>query len=83
MSSNISRVLPAMDVVLLDAVKSDTVNLTTPVRRIRANVAGAVKLRTWANNDVVTNFLAGETREIFARRIWATGTTATGLEGMV
>lgn len=83
MTTAITLSLPATDVLLLDGLKSDSVNLATPVRRIRATVAGNVKLRTYVNTDVVCAFLAGETREIFAKRIWTTGTTATGLEGSV
>lgn len=73
----------ATDVILLDAVKSDTVDLAKPVRAIRATVAGNIKLTTKVGNAVVCAFAAGETRSIYATRIWSTLTTATGMEGLV
>ena len=74
---------PATDILLLDALKSDTVDLTKPVRAIRALSGGNVNLITLAGNTVVCAFLDGETRTIYAKRIMATSTTATGLEGLV
>jgi hypothetical protein len=72
------------DVIALDALKSDTVDLVVPVRSIRANVAGAVAVKTAGSAGVTRtlNFLAGETRDVICTRIMSTGTTATGLEGM-
>jgi len=71
------------DVVLIDAIESDTVDLPQPIRRIRATVAGNVKITTIAGTDVTIAILAGETRDIAIKRVWDTGTTATGLEGML
>lgn len=71
------------DVVLLTPLLSDTVDLPSPIRRIRATVAGNVKITTIADNAVVIAILAGETRDIAIKRVWVTGTTATGLEGML
>jgi hypothetical protein len=73
----------ATDVFLLDALKSDTVDLVNAVRAIRVAVAGNIKLTTKAGNAVVCAFAAGETRQIYATRIWSTSTTATGMEGHV
>ena len=70
-------------VILLDAVKSDTIALVRPVRAIRATVAGNISLVCYSGATVVCAFAAGETRNIFASRINSTGTTATGMEGMV
>jgi hypothetical protein len=61
---------------------SDSVDLAYTTRAIRVTVGGAVKINTLAGDTVVCAFLDGETRAIRATRIWATGTTATGLEGM-
>lgn len=73
----------ATDIILLDAVLSDTVDLAFPVRAIRANAGGNVALVTKHGTSVVCAFASGETRAIYATRIKSTGTTATGLEGMV
>jgi hypothetical protein len=73
----------ATDILLLDALKSDTVDLAKPVRAIRATVAGDIKLTTKAGNAIVCAFAAGETRNIYATRIWSTSTTATGMEGHI
>lgn len=71
------------DAIPLDALKSDTVDLATPVRGIRATVAGNIKVTTASGNARVLAFLAGETRMIACTRVWATGTTATGMDGLV
>lgn len=71
------------DIIPLDALKSDTVDLTVPVRGVRATVAGNAKVTTASGNARVLAFLAGETRMVVCTRVWATGTTATGLDGLV
>jgi hypothetical protein len=61
---------------------SDSTDLAFVTRWIRANVAGTIKLTTKNGSTVTLNFAAGETRAIRASRIWATGTTATGIEAL-
>jgi len=61
---------------------SDSVDLTIATRAIRANAAGTVKITGADDVTTICNFLAGETRPIRAKRVWAANTTATGLEGM-
>lgn len=78
-----TKVSAATDVILLDAVKSNTVDLVSPVRAIRATVAGNISLVTKTGATVVCAFAAGETRDIYASRINSTSTTATGMEGLV
>ena len=53
-----------------------------PFRYLRATGAGAIKVTT-PSGDRVMAFLAGETRPVACLRVWSTGTTATGIEGMV
>lgn len=67
----------------LDAtlVKSDTVNLKQVIRSIRANTAGIVKVTTIDGSTAQLQFGAGDRCPGMFVRIWATGTTATGLEG--
>lgn len=56
--------------------------LSSPIRAIRANVAGTVTVKMRSNGQSRTlNFLAGETRTVFATHV--TAATATGLEGAV
>lgn len=73
---------PAWDWVSLDALLSDTVDLTTPIRAIRATAAGNVVVIT-AGGTRTMAFTAGETRTVVATRVKSTSTTATGLEGAV
>ena len=69
---------PASDILVVTA--SDTVDLASPSRAIRATAAGNIQMTTAAGNLRVCAFLAGETRAIRATRIWATNTNATGIE---
>lgn len=71
----------ATDVILI--TPSDSANLPKPVRGIRATGAGNVRIITQSGNDVVCAFAAGETRAIYATKVFSTNTTATGLEGLV
>lgn len=62
---------------------SDTAELPYVTRAIRADGAGIVRVITRAGGGAVDcRFAAGETRPIRVRQVLATGTTATGLEGM-
>jgi hypothetical protein len=61
----------------------DTNELTYVTRAIRTETGGVVRLVPRAGGDPVDcNFADGETRPIRARKVLATGTTATGIEGM-
>ncbi len=65
---------------------SDTVDLATPIRGIRASGAGNIVVYTRAGgaaNPRTIAILAGETRYIKITRVLNTSTTATGLEGML
>jgi hypothetical protein len=72
---------PATDVFLI--TPDDDTDLAVTTRAIRANTGGDVVLVTLEGNERTCKFADGETRAIRATRIKATGTTATGLEGMV
>lgn len=72
---------PAQDVFAI--TPSDAVDLAFATRAIRAAGAGNVVLITLAGQQRTCAFAAGETRAIRATRVLASGTTATGLEGMV
>ncbi len=72
---------PAGDIIVVTT--SDSADLASPCRAIRATAAGNIVLTTAAGNKVTCAFLAGETRAIRATRIWATNTTATGIEAYI
>lgn len=74
---------PAWKWISLDALESDTVDLPQLIRAIRATVAGNVAVKTLDDVTYTMPFTAGETRTIMAKRIMATNTTATGLEGAI
>ena len=67
---------------VLVVTPSDSVDLTYIVRAIRVTVGGTVKITSGDGTAVTCAFTDGETRPLTASRIWATGTTATGIEGM-
>jgi hypothetical protein len=71
------------DVIPLDSLKSNANSLPTKCRAVRAVVAGNVKVTTAAGHDRTFPILAGETRWIAFNKLFDTGTTATGLEGLV
>lgn len=64
------------------ATPSDSADLVFVTRAIRANVAGTIKVDLYTGGSVTMNFAAGETRSVRATRVYATGTTATGIEVM-
>lgn len=72
---------PAADVFPI--TPNDGADLSNTTRAIRAAGAGNVVLITLSGQQRTCAFAAGETRPIRATRVLATGTTATGLEGMV
>ncbi len=61
---------------------NDGTDLAIFTRAIRATGAGNVSLVGIDGVTTTCAFLAGETRQIRARRVRATSTTATGIEGM-
>ncbi len=72
------------DATSLDALKSNTVELTEDkwVYGLYVAVAGDVKVLTLKGTEIVYPALAaGVPHPIFARQIFVTGTTATGLIG--
>jgi len=72
---------PASDVFPI--TPDDDTDLAVATRAIRADTGGDVVLVAMAGPERTCRFADGETRAIRATRIKATGTTATGLEGMV
>lgn len=66
-----------------DAVKSDTVDLPIIALSILVGVSGTVKVTTVGGDTVtVTGTPAGGKIPLAVRRIFTTGTSATGLVGL-
>lgn len=72
---------PAYDWVPI--TPSDTADLATPIRAIRADTAGNVVVITALGTTRTMAFAAGETRTIRATRVKSTNTTAGTLEGAI
>ena len=63
---------------------SDDDELLSVTRGIRIGTAGDVALKTMGNSVIVIpDVLAGETLVIRAVKVYATGTTASGIVGLV
>jgi hypothetical protein len=62
---------------------NDSTDLAIGVRAIRATVAGTLRITTYAGNVRNTRIAADEVLQVYAVRVHAAGTTATGLEGLV
>ncbi|MEM6481216.1 MAG: hypothetical protein AAF922_04420 [Pseudomonadota bacterium] len=62
-----------------DAVPSDTNDLPSVGRAVNVATTGTVRLTTSAGDTVTITVVAGVAFPIRAKRVWATGTTATGV----
>lgn len=58
---------------------SDTTLYGPPLRALRANTAGVIKVDTMNNTGVLMNFAAGETRYGKFKKVYNTGTTVSGV----
>ena len=71
---------PAEDIVPIDLSGGDHVP-SQPYRAIRANGAGIIAVDTLYGTNRLLNFLDGEQRPVYVKKIYQAGTTATGIEG--
>ena len=71
----------AMD--LIPITPNDAVDLAIPARAIRVGIGGTLRITTYMGIVRNTNVVAGAVLFVYARRVHAAGTTATGLEAMV
>ena len=62
---------------------SDTVDLPSHARAIRATNGGTLRIKTYRGSVRDTRISSGEVLMVYASRIYATGTSATGLEALV
>lgn len=67
---------------VVSVTTSDSVDLAVMCQAIRATAAGNIKITCPSGATPTLAFAAAETRYVRATRIWATGTTATGIEAM-
>ena len=72
---------PATDVA--EIIPSDTVDLAQVTKGLNAATAGAVRVTTDAGSVIEVFLTAGTVFPLRVRRVWATGTTATGLRGLL
>ena len=79
LSSGLSS--PANDVFPI--TPNDGADLPKVTRAIRADAAGDVVCVMLSGDERTLKFAAAETRAVRVSRVKATGTTATGLEGIV
>ena len=63
-------------------VPSDGADLAMATRALNVTTSGNVRLTTVGGGIVTLYVVAGIAFPIRARRIWSTGTTATGIVGM-
>jgi hypothetical protein len=79
MSDGIDRLLaPYHDAAAV--IPSDTTDLPKVARGLHIGGAGDVKLTLWSGATVtLAGIPAGTERRVVARRVWATGTTATNI----
>ena len=71
---------------LIPITPNDSADLATPVRAIRCKnngTAGNVKFVSFMGNTRTTDIATGETIVVYATKVFATDTTAVGLEGLV
>lgn len=80
-SGGLDQTFVAVDIV--PVAPSDTADLPSHARAIRAVGAGTVRITTYKGQVRNTQISAGEILPIYARRIHATATTATGIEALL
>lgn len=61
---------------------SDSVDLTDPAAALWVTVAGTVKFITMDDDTVTLTLASGIVHPFKAKRVYATGTTATGIFGI-
>ncbi len=73
---------PAIDAVAI--TPSDSADLASPVRGIYVGTSGDVKVTLISGNAVVLkNLVAGVAHGLLVTRVWATGTSAANIVGII
>lgn len=68
---------------IVPVTPNDSVDLPSHARAIRATVGGTLRITTYKGVVRNTNIVAGEILPVYARRVHAGGTTATGIEAIL
>lgn len=63
-------------------VPSDAAALPVVTRALNVASGGTVRVTTQAGDDVTVTIAAGITFPLRVRKVWATGTSATGIVGL-
>lgn len=80
-SSAFSNLYTAVDIFTINP--DDNTDLENPIRAIRSETAGNVRVITFAGNDRIFFLPAGQLFLVGITRVLATNTTASGLTGFV
>ena len=67
---------------LEEVIPSDTANLSNVSRALNVAISGAVRITTCGGDIATVTIAAGTAFPVRACRVWATGTTATGIVAM-
>lgn len=68
---------------LVPVTPNDGADLVRYARGLRIGGAGTLRITTLSGNERNTSVTAGEVLLVAARRVHATGTTATSIEAMI
>lgn len=68
---------------LLAITPNDSTDISAQIRAINVAESGTVKLTMLDGSEGTIFVAAGSVFPVRARRIWATGTTATGIVGLI
>ena len=80
---NHSQSLQSPATLLLTITPSDTADLAQPSRALNVATSGLVRLTTTGGSTATVFIAAGTAFPLRAARIWATGTSATGIVAML
>lgn len=80
-AAGVDQTFVAVDVV--PVTPSDTVDLASHARAIRAQTGGTLRITTYLNQVRDTFIADGELLPVYARRVHAAGTSATGIEALL
>lgn len=82
LASGVSPFGRSSGVDVISVTPNDSADLAFVARALRTTTAGNVVIKTLAGQQRTLAFEAGETRAVAALRVYATSTTATGIEAI-
>jgi hypothetical protein len=69
--------------LLLEVIPDDAADLPLPSRALNVTQSGTVQVTTTGGSTATIFIAAGTGFPVRATRVWATGTTATGITAMI